>query len=81
MDSWTSYRVADGKEIPSRIERDTNKDGAPDVFETYGSNKGKPVLAKREEDKNGDGKIDVTSIYENGKLKSREISDPSLVPL
>ena len=27
------------------------------------------------------GTIDVTSSYENGKLKSREISDPGLVPL
>jgi hypothetical protein len=39
------------------------------------------VLARREEDKNGDGNIDITSIYENGRLKTREISDPSLVPL
>ena len=65
----------------SRIERDTDGDGKPDVFETYQPNGGRPELAKREEDKDGDGKPDVTSVYENGRLKSRQISDPSLVPL
>ena len=42
---------------------------------------GKTVISSREEDVNGDGTIDVKSTYENGKLKNREISDPSLVPL
>jgi hypothetical protein len=81
MDTRTTYQLRDGQEVIAHIERDTNGDGKPDVFETYDSLKGRPVLTKREEDKNGDGRVDVTSVYENGKLKSREISDPSLVPL
>jgi hypothetical protein len=82
MDSWTSYSVVEGKEVVSRIERDTNADGNRDVFETYkATSRGQPELAKREEDKDGDGKADVTSIYENGRLIRREISDPNLVPL
>jgi hypothetical protein len=63
------------------IERDTNGDGRPDVFEKYDTSSGAAVLSRREEDKNGDGQIDITSIYENGKLVKREINDPSLVPL
>ena len=81
MDSWTTYRVVGGEEVIARIERDTNADGVPDVFEVFSAKDGVPVLARREEDKNGDGSIDVTSIYENGKLVRREISDPTLVPL
>ena len=64
-----------------RVERDTNGDGKADTFEIYEQIAGKPSLKQRDEDKNGDGTIDVKSIYENGKLKQREISDPTLVPL
>ena len=81
LDSWTSWAVVDDREVIASIERDTNGDGKRDVFETYERKAGRPVLARREEDKNGDGNIDITSIYENGRLKTREISDPSLVPL
>ncbi|MBW2267653.1 MAG: hypothetical protein JRH16_03675 [Deltaproteobacteria bacterium] len=81
LDSWTSWAVVDDREVMVRVERDTDDDGKRDVFETYEHKTGHPVLARREEDKDGDGHIDVTSIYENGRLKSREISDPSLVPL
>ena len=80
-DSWTSWTVVGKQEVMARLERDTNDDGKKDLFETYEPKGGRPVLAKREEDKNGDGSVDVTSIYENGRLKSREINDPSLVPL
>ncbi|MDP6075041.1 MAG: hypothetical protein QGI26_08635 [Myxococcota bacterium] len=81
MDSWTRWAAIGDREIMVRTERDTDGDGKRDVFETYEPEAGRPILAKREEDKDGDGNIDVTSIYENGKLKSREISDPGLVPL
>lgn len=81
MDSWTSYEVVEGREIVTRVEQDTDSDGKRDLFETYEAREGRPELAKREEDKNGDGQVDVTSLYENGRLKSRQISDPSLVPL
>jgi hypothetical protein len=63
------------------VERDANGDGKADTFETYEQLAGKPSLKERNEDKNGDGKIDVRSVYENGKLKQREISDPTLMPL
>jgi hypothetical protein len=81
MDQWTHYEVRGDKEIPALIERDTNGDGRPDVFEKYDTSSGTAVLTRREEDKNGDGQIDITSIYEKGKLVKREINDPSLVPL
>ena len=81
MDSWTRWATVDDKEVMVRMERDTDGDGKRDLFETYAPETGRPVLSKREEDKDGDGTIDVTSSYENGKLKSREISDPGLVPL
>jgi len=81
MDSWTHWAAVDDTEVMVRVERDTDGDGKRDLFETYEPETGRPILAKREEDKDGDGNIDVTSIYENGKLKSREISDPGLVPL
>jgi antitoxin component YwqK of YwqJK toxin-antitoxin module len=81
LDTWTSWSVVGGREVMARIERDTNGDGRRDLFETYESVSGRPVLTRREEDKNGDGNIDITSIYENGRLKTREISDPELVPL
>lgn len=81
IDSWTSWTVVGKQEVMARLERDTDGDGKKDLFETYEPQSGRPVLARREEDKNGDGSVDVTSIYENGRLKSREINDPSLVPL
>ncbi len=81
MDSWTRWATVGDTEVIVRVERDTDGDGKKDVFETYEPSTGRPVLAKREVDKDGDGNVDVTSIYENGKLKSREISDPGLVPL
>jgi hypothetical protein len=81
MDTWTTYQVVGSEEVVVRIERDTKGRGKPDVFETFTAKTGKPELAKREEDMNGDGKIDVTSIFQGGKLVSREISDPTLMPL
>jgi antitoxin component YwqK of YwqJK toxin-antitoxin module len=81
MDTWTYFDSAGGRELVSRVERDANGDGKPDTFETYEQLAGKPSLKERTEDKNGDGEIDVRSVYENGKLKQREISDPTLTPL
>jgi len=81
MDTWTYFEVVGGRAQVSRVERDTNGDGKPDTFETYEQIAGKPSLKERDEDKNGDGTIDVRSVYENGKLKQREISDPTLTPL
>jgi len=82
IDTWTTY-ASDGTsgEVVTRIERDKAGRGKADVVETFGQQGGKTVLVKREEDVNGDGKVDVTSSYENGKLKSREVADPALVPL
>jgi hypothetical protein len=65
----------------TRIERDKGGEGKPDSFETFAQEGSKTVLVRREEDANGDGTIDITSVYENGKLKTREVSDPSLIPL
>jgi len=81
MDTWTYFASAGGRAEVSRVERDSNGDGKPDTFETYEQIAGKPTLKQRDEDKNGDGTIDVKSVYENGKLKQREISDPTLTPL
>jgi hypothetical protein len=81
IDTWTFFRLVGDKEVVSRVEKDTAKHGKPDVVETYAQQGDKTVLTKREEDKNGDGKPDVVSIYEDGKLKERQIADPSLVPL
>ena len=80
FDTWTTYRIVMGRELPSRIERDTLADGKPNVFETYIAIESVAVLSEKEEDNDGDGQIDITSFYENGKLKRREISDPSLLP-
>ena len=63
------------------VERDKNASGSPNVFETYEPSDGKPQLVRREEDVNGDGSIDIISVYENGRLVSREVSDPALMPL
>lgn len=82
IDTWTTFGVGEGgAEYISRIEKDQKGTGKPDTFETYVQKGGKTVISSREEDVNGDGSIDIKSIYEDGKLKSREISDPSLVPL
>ncbi len=81
MDTWTHYTLDGEREVVSRIEKDSTRDGEPDTFETYEEFEGRTVLLRREEDKNGDGVIDVTSYYEKGKLQRREISDPALVPL
>jgi hypothetical protein len=81
MDTWTSFETVGGRAQIARVERDANGDGKADTFETYEQLAGKPSLKERNEDKNGDGKIDVRSVYENGKLKQREISDPTLTPL
>jgi hypothetical protein len=82
MDVWTTFSVGDGSnEVITRIEKDQKGTGKADTFETYVQQEGRAVLSSREEDVNGDGQVDVKSSYENGKLKNREISDPSLVPL
>jgi hypothetical protein len=81
MDTWTHFDGASAHPQIARVERDANGDGKVDIFETYEEISGKPSLKQREEDKNGDGTIDIRSVYENGKLKQREISDPSLMPL
>jgi antitoxin component YwqK of YwqJK toxin-antitoxin module len=81
MDTWTYFASAGGRAEISRVERDANGDGKADTFETYEQIAGKPSLKQRDEDKNGDGTVDVKSVYENGKLKQREISDPTLMPL
>ncbi len=81
IDTWTHYRTEGSREVVDRVEKDTTGDGRADTFETYEQVAGKPVLKQRNEDKNGDGEIDIKSYYEGGKLKSREISDPSLLPL
>jgi hypothetical protein len=81
-DVWTHYeKDASGNEVVARVERDKAGKGTPDTFESFGQQNGKTVLTRREEDANGDGKVDIISVYENGKLKSREVSDPTLVPL
>jgi antitoxin component YwqK of YwqJK toxin-antitoxin module len=77
MDARTYF---DDRGLPTRVERDKNQDGKPDVFEYYeGSDATHLVLVKREEDTNGDGVVDVTSYYEKGKLVRKEVADPSLV--
>ena len=82
IDTWTTFGLGDGgSEYISKIEKDQKGAGKADTFETYVQKDGKTVISSREEDVNGDGTIDIKSIYEDGKLKSREISDPSLVPL
>ena len=62
-----------------RIERSSEGNGPPDIFETYDTTSGKSVLIKREEDSNGDGSIDVTSLYEDGKLVQREDVSPQIL--
>lgn len=82
IDSWTTFATdGNGTDIIVRIEKDPKGAGKATVVETYVQLGGKTVIATREEDVNGDGSVDVKSTYENGKLKNREISDPSVVPL
>lgn len=82
IDTWTIFAAGDGSgDVISRIEKDQKGTGKADTFETYVQQGGKTVISTREEDVNGDGKVDIKSTYENGKLKNREISDPSVVPL
>jgi antitoxin component YwqK of YwqJK toxin-antitoxin module len=82
IDVWTHYaKDGNGNEVVTKVERDKSGRGKPDTFETFAQQNGKTVLTRREEDANGDGKVDIISVYENGKLKSREVSDPTLVPL
>lgn len=77
MDARTYF---DDHGLPTRVERDKNQDGKPDVFEYYeGTDPTHLVLVKREEDTNGDGVVDITSYYEKGKLVRKEVADPSLV--
>ncbi len=78
IDTWIRYALAEGKELPARIERDTQAKGRIDLIESFDTASGEPVLAKREEDSDGDGAIDVTSTYRNGKLHRRELADPAL---
>jgi len=83
IDTWTTFATAGegGADAITRIEKDPKGTGKATIFETYVQQGGKTVIATREEDVNGDGTVDVRSTYENGKLKNREISDPSVVPL
>jgi len=81
IDTWTSYAVVGNREIPAKIERDSDDSGKIDIVEIFDTSSGEPILAKREEDKNGDGETDVTSTYRNGKLYRREIADPDLAPM
>ncbi len=82
IDTWTTFSPGEGEsDVISRIEKDRQGSGKPDTFETYVQQDGKALISLREEDANGDGTIDVRSRYENGKLKNREITDASAVPL
>jgi hypothetical protein len=81
MDTWTRYRVVEGREVVASIERDSRDHGKPDVVETYETSDGQTRLARKEEDVDGDGTVDIVSIYEDGKLVQRAISDETLSPL
>ncbi len=81
MDTWTLYRVVDGRDLVSRIERDERGRGIPTVFEVYEVVDGRAVLVRRDEDVNGDGKIDDTLSYEGGEPARREVSGKVLSPL
>ncbi len=81
VDTWTTYAVVDGREVVSRVERDTHDDGKPDVVEIYETKGGETRIVRREEDLNRDGKPDVVSVYEKGRLVQRAISDEALAPL
>jgi hypothetical protein len=81
MDTWTSYGLVDGREVVTRVERDSRDEGKADVFETYETSGGETRLVRREEDMNRDGRVDVVSVYEQGRLVQRAISDEALAPL
>jgi hypothetical protein len=81
MDTWTTYRAVDGRDLVARIERDGLGHGRPTIFETYEVVGGKAVLVRREEDVDGDGKIDDALTYEDGEPVLREISGKVLSPL
>jgi hypothetical protein len=81
MDTWTTWTVVDGKEVVSRVARDSRGAGRPDLTETYETVEGETRLVRREEDTNGDGKADVLSVYEKGRLVQRAVSDEALAPL
>lgn len=81
IDTWVNYSVQGEKELPVRIERDTDDSGKVDIVEEFDISSGEPVIARRTEDKNGDGQPDITSIYKNGKLSKKEITNPDLVDL
>jgi len=81
MDTWTTYRVIDGREVISRIERDSHDRGKPNILEIYETEGDSTRLARKEEDLDGDGSIDVVSTYEGGRLVQRAISDEALSPL
>jgi hypothetical protein len=81
MDTWTTYAVVDGREVTSRVRRDSRDEGKPDVVEIYETSGGETRLVRREEDLNRDGRADVVSVYEKGRLVQRAISDEALAPL
>ena len=60
-----------------RIEKDTDDDGAVDVWEHYeGARPAAMMIARKEEDLDADGAVDVTSHYKNGKLSHNEVLNP-----
>lgn len=81
LDTWTNYAVVDGREVVSRVRRDSRDEGKPDVVETYETRGGETRLVRREEDLNRDGRVDVVSVFEKGRLVQRAISDEALAPL
>jgi len=81
MDTWTTYRVIDGREVVARVERDSRDRGKPNILEIYETQGDETRLARKEEDMDGDGTADVVSTYEGGRLVQRAISDEALSPL
>lgn len=83
MDMWTRYTPgAPGEEEKvARIERDREGRGYADTFEFFRFEGGKTLLVRRERDIDGDGQVDTVSFYVEGRLRRRQISDASLLPL
>jgi hypothetical protein len=81
MDTWTTYRVIDGREVITQIERDSRDRGTPNIVEIYETQGDSTRLARKEEDLDGDGNVDIVSTYEDGRLLQRAISDEALSPL
>jgi len=81
MDTWTTYTVYEGREVISRIERDSRDRGKPNIVEIYETQGTSTRLSRKEEDLDGDGKPDIVSTYEDGRLVQRAISDEALSPL